>query len=213
MTAMDHHTPCNADELLGQARAGSIEGLGQLLQLYANYLKLLVWAQLEQNLRARVSPSDIVQETFFEAHRDFVQFRGNTSSEFVAWLRRILVNNLCRVVEKHVLAEKRDVRREVSLERLATALEQSTARLDAVLPDPGPSPSAGLHRREMERVLADRLAELPSDYREVVVLRHIEGLPFEEVARRMERTSGAVRMLWLRAIKSLREALEAWENI
>lgn len=208
MTAMDHTLP-TADELLGHARAGSSECLGQLLQLYANYLKLLVLAQLEQNLRARVSPSDVVQETFFEAHRDFVQFRGKTSAEFVAWLRRILVNNLCRVIEKHVLAEKRDVRREVSLERLATALEQSTARLEAVLPDPGPSPSAGLHRREMEIVLADQLAELPSDYREVIVLRHIEGLPFEEVARRMERTSGAVRMLWLRAIKSLRDSLDA----
>jgi RNA polymerase sigma-70 factor (ECF subfamily) len=196
------------DELLGRAQAGSGESLGQLLQLYANYLKLLVLAQLEQNLRVRVSPSDVIQETFFEAHRDFVQFRGKTSAEFLAWLRRILVNNLCRVVEQHVLAEKRDVRREVSLERLASALEQSTARLEAVLPDPGSSPSAGAHRREMEIVLADQLAELPTDYRDVIVLRHIEALPFEEVARRMERSSGAVRMLWLRAVKMLRERLE-----
>jgi len=197
------------DDLLDRARSGSTESLGRLLQLYANYLKLLVLAQLERNLRVRVSPSDVVQETFFEAHRDFVQFRGHTTAEFLAWLRRILVNNLARVVEQHVLAEKRDVRREVSLERLASALEQSTARLEAILPDGGSSPSAGAHRREMEIVLADELAELPSDYRDVIVMRHIEALPFEEVGRRMERSSGAVRMLWLRAIKLLRERLEA----
>ena len=197
------------DELLGLAQAGSGESLGQLLGLYANYLKLLVLAQLDQNLRVRVSPSDVVQETFFEAHRDFSQFRGRSSGEFVAWLRRILVNNLCRVAEQHLLAGKRDVRREVSLDRLATALEQSTARLEAVLPDMGSSPSAGAHRREMELVLADELAELPSDYRDVIVLRHIEGLPFDEVGLRMERSSGAVRMLWLRAVKALRERLEA----
>ena len=199
----------STDELLGQAQAGSGESLGQLLQLYANYLKLLVLSQLERNLRARVSPSDVVQETFFEAHRDFGQFRGRTSNEFLAWVRRILVNNVARVVEQHILAEKRDVRREVSLERLASALEQSAARLEAVLPDAGSSPSAGFHRRETEIVLADQLAELPSDYRDVIVLRHIEGLPFDEVGRRMERSSGAVRMLWLRAVKMLRERLQS----
>jgi RNA polymerase sigma-70 factor (ECF subfamily) len=205
---MSDDTP-SGDELLGEAQAGSRESLGRLLGLYGNYLKLLVMAQLDQNVRVRVSPSDVVQETFFEAHRDFGQFRGRSTGEFVAWLRRILVNNLCRVAEQHLLAEKRDVRREVSLDRLATALEQSTARLEAVLPDAGSSPSAGAHRREMELVLADELASLPSDYRDVIVLRHIEGLPFEQVGTRMERTSGAVRMLWLRAVKALRERLEA----
>lgn len=206
---MPHHSRTRTDELLTAAQTGSVESLGELLQLYTNYLKLLVLAQLEKNLRVRVSPSDVVQETFFEAHRDFPQFRGQSSAEFIAWLRKILVNNLCRVVEQHVLAEKRDVRREVSLERLATALEQSTARLEAVIPDPGSSPSAGAHRREVELVLADQLAELPADYREVIVLRHIEALPFEEIASRMERSSGAVRMLWLRAVKQLRERLGA----
>jgi RNA polymerase sigma-70 factor (ECF subfamily) len=198
-----------SDRLLSLAKAGSGESLGHLLQLYANYLKFVVLAQLEQNLRARVSPSDVVQETFFEAHRDFVQFRGATTPEFLAWLRRILVNNLCRVVEQHLLAEKRDVRREVSLERLATALEQSTARLEAILPDPGASPSGVLQQRETEIALADQLAMLPIDYRQVIVLRHIEGLPFEDVGQRMGRTSGAVRMLWLRAVKALREKLDA----
>ena len=205
---MGEQCQMSTDELLGQAQAGSGESLGRLLQLYANYLKLLVLAQLENNLRARVSPSDVVQETFFEAHRDFLQFRGQTTAEFAAWLRRILVNNLSRVVEQHILAEKRDVRREVSLERLATALEQSTARLEAVLPDPGSSPSAGAHRRELEIMLADQLAELPIDYRDVIVMRHIESLPFDEIGRRMDRSSGAVRMLWLRAVKMLRERLD-----
>jgi RNA polymerase sigma-70 factor (ECF subfamily) len=206
---MDERNKFTTEELLYEARDGSRESLGRLLQLYTNYLKLLVLAQMQRNLRVRVSPSDVVQETFFEAHRDFGQFRGQTTAEFVAWLRRILVNNLCRVVEQHVMAEKRDVRREVSLERLATSMEQSTARLEAVLPDPGSSPSAGFHRRELELVLADQLADLPTDYRDVIVLRHIEALPFEEVGRRMERSSGAVRMLWLRAIKMLRERLDA----
>ncbi len=195
------------DRLFTSARAGSSSCLGRLLTLYTNYLKLLAATQLDQRLRGRVSPSDVVQDTFFEAHRDFAQFRGQSTGEFVAWLRRIVVNNILRVVEQHVLAEKRDVRREVSLEEIGRRLEQSTVRLETLLAQEADSPSRCATRRENEVMLADALAELPADYREVILLRHIEGLPFEDVARRMDRTAGAVRMLWLRALKKLRESI------
>jgi RNA polymerase sigma-70 factor (ECF subfamily) len=175
--------------------------------LYSNYLKLLVTAQLDDRLRGRVSPSDIVQESFFEAHRDFGQFRGQTPGEFVVWLRRIVVNNILRIVEQHVLTEKRDVRREVSMEEIGRRLEQSTVRLETLLAVEDKSPSGCAVERENEIRLADTLAELPDDYRQVIILRHIEGLPFDEVGRRMERSAGAVRMLWLRALKLLRERL------
>lgn len=198
----------DAGQLFMAARRGSSSCLGQLLALYSNYLKLLVSAQLDSRLRARVSPSDIVQESFFEAHRDFPEFRGESIGEFVAWLRRIVVNNILRVVEQHVLAEKRDVRREVSLEEIGRRLEQSTARLESFLVGTGESPSGYAARREDELMLADTLAKLPVDYRDVIVLRHIEGLPFEEVAARMDRSAGAVRMLWLRALKKMRDVLK-----
>jgi RNA polymerase sigma-70 factor (ECF subfamily) len=163
---------------------------------------------LDSRLRGRVSPSDIVQDTFFEAHRDFKQFRGQSTAEFVSWLRRIVVHNILRVVEQHLLTEKRDVRREVSLEEIGRRLEQSTARLETLLAVESDSPSRHAVEREHEVLLADALAELPPDYRDVIVLRHIEGLPFDRVAERMNRTVGAVRMLWLRALKRLREELQ-----
>ncbi len=196
------------EHLLAQARAGKRECLGQLLQLYSNYLKLLAGTQIDDKLRARCSPSDVVQETFCEAHRDFHQFRGHSMPEFLAWIRRILVNNLSRVVEKHMLAEKRDVRREASFPGIEAALERSTARLESILVDQGASPSSDVQRREDAVILADQLAELPEDYRDVLVLRHLEGLSFSEVAQRMDRSPGAVRMLWLRAIEKLRERLD-----
>jgi len=202
---MTSHAQSEIDQLFASARAGSTSCLGRLLTLYSNYLKLLIAAQLDDRLRVRVSPSDVVQETFFEAHRDFHQFRGQSTGEFVAWLRKILINNLLHVVEQHLLAEKRDVRREVSLEQMGKRLEQSTARLESLLAQPGDSPSRHAQRNEQEIMLADALAELPGDYRQVILLRHVEGLRFEEVARRMDRSSGAVRMLWLRALEKLRK--------
>jgi RNA polymerase sigma-70 factor (ECF subfamily) len=197
-----------ADKLFGLAQRGSDSSLGRLMNLYTNYLKLLLTAQLDGRLRARISPSDVVQETFFEAHRDFHQFRGQSTGEFIAWLRRILINNLLRVVEQHLIAEKRDVRREVSLERMRTGIDQSTVRLESLLAASGASPSADAQRRERELQLADALTVLPPDYRDVIVLRHIEGLSFDDIALRMERTSGAVRMLWVRAIRQLRDNMQ-----
>ena len=207
MATMASESQGEVEKLFTSAQQGSTPCLGRLLTLYSNYLKLLISAQLDDRLRVRVSPSDIVQETFFEAHRDFHQFRGQSPGEFVAWLRRILVNNILRVVEQHLQAEKRDVRREISLHEMGRRLEQSTARLESLLAQQGDSPSGHAQRREQEIMLADALAELPDDYQQVILLRHIEGLPFDDVARRMDRSAGAVRMLWLRALERLRTAL------
>ena len=97
--------------------------MGTLLELYRNYLKLLAGTEISLHLQTRANPSDVVQDTFFEACRDFKQFRGTTEAEFLAWLRRILVRNLARLVERHVLTKKRDQRRELSLDQLAASLE------------------------------------------------------------------------------------------
>lgn len=190
--------------LLSRARRGHGSSIGVLLQLYRNYLLVLAATQIEKRLRSRLSPSDVVQETMLRAHQNFAQFRGATEAELVAWLRQILVNNLAKFVEQHVLAARRDVRREVSIERLGKSLEQSTVQLAALLPDEMKSPSMAAEQREDAVLLADRLAALPEDYREVLVLRNLQGLPFEEVAQRLERSTSAARMLWLRAIEKLR---------
>jgi RNA polymerase sigma-70 factor (ECF subfamily) len=197
----------NAEVLLTQALGGAEGCRGQLLQLYSNYLKLLARAQLDERIRARVSPSDVVQESLLEAHRDFAQFRGRSANEFLAWLRQILVHNLAHVLDRHLTAEKRDVRREVAMEAIGASLERSAMRFVQVLADDSASPSAAAMQQEQLLALADALTELPEDYRDVIVLRHMEALSFKEIAERMQRSEGAVRMLWLRAMDQLRSLL------
>jgi RNA polymerase sigma-70 factor (ECF subfamily) len=195
--------------LIRAARRGEGEALGRLLESYRNYLHLLASMQIDRRLQVRVSPSDLVQDTMLGAYRDFDQFRGENERQLLAWLRQILINRLHVVVQQHILAEKRGLRREVSLHDLGELFDQSTANLaGAVFADKGPSPSADLLERERAVVLADQLAQMPPQYREVIVLRNLQGLSFEEVARQTGRTSGAVRMLWLRAIKRLRDSME-----
>lgn len=188
-------------------RSTAAEDLGSILQLYWNYLHLLAEAQLDRRLRGRFSPSDLVQETFLEAYRDFPQFRGTTEAEFLAWLRRILVHNLILAVRRHVEVGKRDVRREISLEHVRAQLDASAEGMAAILAQGGTSPSAHVQREELLVALADDLAALPPDYREVLVLRHLQRCSFAEIAERMGRSGGAVRMLWLRAIGQLRYRL------
>jgi RNA polymerase sigma-70 factor (ECF subfamily) len=76
-----------------------------------------------------------------------------------------------------------------------------------MLADPGSSPSQQADRHEQEVLLADVLARLPEDYREVIILRHLEGLAHEDIARRLGRSPGSVRMLWVRALARLREEM------
>ncbi len=196
------------EELLAEARRGFDQSLGTLLQLYRNYLNLLARTQIDLHLQGRASPSDLVQETFLEAYRDFGAFRGRTEAELLAWLRRILVHNVSRLVEMNVLAEKRSVRREVSLSARLAALEQSTAQVSAALASQWSSPSARAQRRERAAILADLLAQLPPQYREVIVLRDLEGLAFQQVGDRLNRSPAAARKLWVRALDRLRQMLE-----
>src|SRR5262245_20956863 len=76
------------------AREGSSEALGQLLEGCRQYLLLVANQQLDPGLRDKLGPSDLVQETFLDAQQDFRHFHGHTEPELLAWLRRILLNNL-----------------------------------------------------------------------------------------------------------------------
>lgn len=196
------------EQLLDEARQGQREPLGQLLQSYRNYLTILATTQLDRRLRRRMNASDLVQETMLAAHRDFGKFRGSTEREFLAWLRQILIHCLHHAVETHVKAQRRDVRCEISIDQVGLSLDRSAANFAQVLADPGPSPSTPARQRERAVALADQLAKLRPEYRDVIVLRNLQGLSFDEIAQRMDRKTGAVRMLWLRAIEKFKQVYE-----
>ncbi|MFK8114405.1 MAG: sigma-70 family RNA polymerase sigma factor [Rubripirellula sp.] len=172
------------------------------------YLLGLAQRGIDPQLRTRVSASDIVQETMLEAVRDLDGFQGNTSGEFVAWLRSIMQHNLARGVERHVLTAKRDLRREVSLEKLS--LDNETAvglELNRLADVTSGSPSFKMRRQESHEELARAVDRLSADYRTVILLRHWEGLPFPEIAEQIGRSAPATRMLWIRAVDQLRDFL------
>jgi RNA polymerase sigma-70 factor (ECF subfamily) len=201
---MNRNADVDPEELLRLARAGDDPALGRLLELYRNYLAVLARLHLGRQLRGKVGASDVVQETFLKAHRDFTRFRGTTEVELLGWLRRILATSLATVARRYLGTRRRDLRRERAL---ASELDQSSQELDRGLVSPGSSPSHQAARREQAVQLADALGQLQEDYREVIILRHLEGLSFPEIAQYMGRSADAVKKLWVRALAHLRRFL------
>jgi RNA polymerase sigma-70 factor (ECF subfamily) len=194
----------NFDTLLQAAQAGDATRLGQLFESYRHYLTLLAGVEIGQRLQGKVDAADLVQETFLDAHRNFGRFRGRSEGELVRWLRQILAANLADVVRRFLGTQGRDVRLERAIEG---NLDRSSMLLDRGLIAPQSSPSQQAARHEQAVLLANALQELPEDYRQVLVLRHLEGRPFAEVAERMGRTLSSVEKLWMRALVRLRQQL------
>ncbi len=196
----------SVSELIRRCREGEPAARELLFQRYRHYLWLLAQGQVGRTLRAKCDPSDLVQQTLLEAHRDFAGFAGNHEPELLAWLRQILAHNLYNAA-RHYQAQQRNAAREVSLEQLQAGLDHSSAVLGRVLAADTQRPSQAAVQREAAVRLAEMLARLPADYQAVLVLRVFEGLPAEEVAQRMNRSAGAVRMLQMRALTALRALL------
>ncbi len=188
---------------LADARAGSREALGQALEACRGYLLVLAQREVDPELRAKEGGSDLVQETFLEAQRDFAGFHGQSEEELRAWLRQLLLNNLANLKRRYRATAKRQLGREVALEGGGSSAERGgNLAADSL------SPSGLAMQNERAQALHQALARLPDDYRQVLLLRYQEGRPVEDIAQQMNRSTNAVRLLWSRAIRRLREEME-----
>jgi RNA polymerase sigma-70 factor (ECF subfamily) len=201
---MDEHASQSTedgDELLARARSGEAEAVERLFDECRGYLGTLAGVQVESWLRAKADASDLVQQTLFEAHRDFARFQGRTRAEWLAWLKRILAHNTLDMMRRYHGTAKRQAHREVSVNAgdSVTGCPEPAAR--------GPSPSEALIQGDEHVRLMSALAELSDDHRQVIVLRNLQRLSFDEVAVQLGRTRPAAQMLWMRAVKKLQQAL------
>jgi RNA polymerase sigma-70 factor (ECF subfamily) len=192
----------DAGQWLSAARAGSRTALGQALESCRGYLLVVADRNLDADLRAKGGASDLVQETFLEAQRDFGQFQGGSADELRAWLRRLLLNNVANFTRHYRGTAKRQVQRELALEP-----GDVSGRPDAGPAADTPSPSTLAMAEEQRLALQQALQRLPEDYRQVIVWRHQEQLTFEEIGQRLQRTANAARLLWLRAVERLQQDL------
>src|SRR5262245_31084016 len=194
----------NFEELLGRAKSHDSEALGKLVELYRNYLTLLAGTHIGRRLQGKADPYDLVQESFLQVHQHIGQFRGSSEAEFLAWLRTILAAVLSNHVRRYLGTQQRDARLE---QALAVELDSTSGMLQRDLVADSSTPSRHAAKREALVILANAMEQLPDDYRQVIMLRHLEGLPFADVAVRMGRTVPSVQNLWVRALSRLKQTV------
>jgi RNA polymerase sigma-70 factor (ECF subfamily) len=187
---------------LAAARAGSTQALGEVFEACRGYLLLVAREQLDPDLQAKGGASDLVQETFLEAQRDFLRFQGTSEAELLAWLRRLLLNNVANFARHFRATSKRSIARERPLDA-----GDSGPGLAERLASESVSPSGEAAANEQEGALRRALERLPEDYRQVILLRHEEGKSLEEIATLLGRSYNAVRKLWARALDRLQDEL------
>jgi RNA polymerase sigma-70 factor (ECF subfamily) len=181
---------------LDLARQGDSQALGNLLESFRPYVRLIVRALRGRRLQARLDDSDLIQDALVEVHRHFPRFEGSTVEELVAWLRPIVLRSAGHTLRGHLETGKRDIGR-----------EQGEAGLEGAA-DKGSSPSAQVIRAEQTVQMAQALARLPDDMQQVLLGRHLDGLSYADLAQRLGRSEGAVRVLYTRALRRLREVCQ-----
>jgi RNA polymerase sigma-70 factor (ECF subfamily) len=147
-------------------------------------LRLIARMEIDSRFGGKFSASDAVQQTLLAAWQAWNDCRAASDAERLAWLRRILANQLAQMARTFG-AQKRALSREISLEQ---SLAESSAQLGRLLAANATSPSQAAADNERQLALAQVLDQLPNDYRDVIVMRSLQELPYEEVARRMGRT-------------------------
>ena len=169
-----------------------------------SYLRLLATTGLNQRLRAKLDPSDVVQQSLLQAHRAEKSFRGTTKHELMAWLKQILTRNLIDAA-RHYGREKRDVQRELSL----GALHLSWLKVDQILDQSGSFPDDKMQAQEERLHICAVVQQLPDAQRMAVEYHHFLGWPISRVAKEMDRTPVAVSGLLKRGLKTLRSQLKS----
>jgi RNA polymerase sigma-70 factor (ECF subfamily) len=188
----------NAVVLVAAARGGSRDALGRALEACRRYLLGVAEGELSPDLRSKGGASDLVQETFLEAQRDFGRFEGSSPEELRAWLRQVLLHNVGAFTRRYRATGKREIAREVGFGADSSLLGIQQVPAGSTL-----SPSGVAIEHERALALRRAVDRLPEEYRRVVILRFEDGLSFEEIGQITDRTADAARKVWSRAMERL----------
>jgi RNA polymerase sigma-70 factor (ECF subfamily) len=199
----DEPTPDSAEtrRLLERIRAGDRQAFEELFTRHRPQLRQLVELRMDPKLRARVDPSDVVQETQLEAFRRLADYLERRPMPFRLWLRKTACERLLKIRRHHVRTAQRDVQREVALP------DHSSLLLAQQLIAPGSTPSEQFDRREAARLVRQAMAQLPEVDREILLMRNFEGLSNQEAAQVLQIDPATASQRFGRALLRLRKLL------
>jgi RNA polymerase sigma-70 factor (ECF subfamily) len=194
----------NTDRLLQRATTGDAVAVNELISNHRRYLRKIVDLRMEDELRVRIDPSDVVQEIQFAASQRMDDFLLSRPASFRIWLRRKALDQLVDLQRRHVNAAKRSVRREV---KISDRSSMAIARGLFVA-----APSQQLRRKEQTAQVHAALESMSESDREVLLLRHAEELTNSEVAEVLNIDAASASQRYGRALRRLRKKLTTTEG-
>jgi RNA polymerase sigma-70 factor (ECF subfamily) len=198
-------SPEEFDKLLADARDGSKNALGQLLQAYQDYLLAIARGTLPHYLQTKVAPSDAVQETLVSALKRMPQFQASSHEQFKGWLRKILENTMTDF-QRSFASQKRNIAQEVSLDPHSAITEKFLAAAETT------DPARLLERQELCAAVSACLSELPEEQSTVLRLRY-RGIGNVEIAEQLGLSLSEVLRRVSRALDLLGHVMEAYGTI
>jgi RNA polymerase sigma-70 factor (ECF subfamily) len=192
--------------LLDQARQGDKDAVDRLLARHREAIRRLIDLRLDPAIVQRVDASDVAQDVLLEASRRLQDYLKNPAMPFHLWLRHIAKDHIIDAHRRHHQAQKRGVNREQPLARPGW-MDQSSLELAGQLVDPERTPASAAIQEELQHRLHRAMAQLDEDDRDILLMRHFEQLPNQEVASLLGLTEAAASMRYLRAIRRLRDVL------
>lgn len=190
-------------ELLVQARSGDLAAMHKLLLSHYSRLAKHIDKRIPREAQGTISADDVIQQTFLQVMRHIGQFTPQADHSFFAWLKRIAENGLTDALRRFA-CEKRGDNAQV---RGLVPDDSAMTNLVELISAGSHTPSRSVARHEAVAAVRQAIDDLPSDYRQVVQLRLLEGRSLEETAAIVNRSPRAVQGLIDRAKKKMRAAL------
>jgi RNA polymerase sigma-70 factor (ECF subfamily) len=191
-------TPQTAD-LLARLRAGDRGAFDELCARYRPGLRAFVEARLGGRFAGRVDASDVVQEALLEAHQRLPDFLRRRPMPLRTWLWKTAYERLLKIRRHHGRARRAAGREIPWPDRSSLLLVRDVLGRT--------SPSRRLEEQELAQRVRRALAELGEADREVLLMRHVEQLPYEEVGHLLDLDPAAARQRYGRALLRLRKVL------
>jgi RNA polymerase sigma-70 factor, ECF subfamily len=200
-------TDPDIDALLRDAAQGDLAALRCLLERHRDRLRRMIAARLDKRLAPRLDPSDVVQETLADAARRLPEYLRNRPLPFYPWLYRLATDRLTRTHRQHVTSTVPGIGHEDRIDRLSHD-EVTAARLVDRLTANDTTPGRRIAREERRLSLAEAIERMHATDREVLGLRYLDQLAFDEIAAVLEIGLSATKIRHLRALERLRGLLE-----
>lgn len=193
--------------LIARARRGDSGALAELFRLHEPRLLRMVELRLDARLRRRLDPADVMQDAWVEIVRRFGEWCRQDALPFHVWLRLITGQSLAGAQRHHLAAHMRDALRDAPQQ--GTRSSVSAANVADAFVDSATSPTQAAVREEVRLSVCAAVESLEEIDREIVAMRHFEGLTNEETAAELGIEPSAASMRFMRALVRLRPALEA----